>query len=228
MKNSNIFWISYADIMTSLFFILLVLFVVSFSLFRSEMNRADRIEIEFKKYQEITAIEEALTTFDDRYFDFDAINKRYRLNINVRFEPDSADIFFNNNQILENIYQAGKEIYVKINEILEENERAHLLLIIEGNAQRICDDWILQINCNWRSDNGIVAGYELSYRRALALFNFWKARGLDLNDLTSIHNGRFEAIIAGSGHFGLSRADNEFLNRRFTLQITSKYTLEPG
>jgi len=116
-------------------------------------------------------------------------------------------------------------LYKKIDSVLDSIPRAHLQLIVEGNAQRICDDWDRLIGCNWRDEHGINEGYRLSYRRSLALSNYWKSRGIDLNQLTAAHAGRFEVIIAGSGHFGLSRDDNEYLNRRFSMQITSKYTL---
>ena len=44
MKKSGFFWVGFADLMTSLFFIMLVLYVVSFTLFKvniSELNAAN-------------------------------------------------------------------------------------------------------------------------------------------------------------------------------------------
>ena len=210
MKKSNLFWISYSDIMTSLFFVMLVLFVVSYAFFRSEAGTVAMLE---QQKEEVKAIEEALRTLDKTYFNFNEENKRYRLNINVRFDQKDHDIYVMSDEILDSLYNAGSILYQTIDSLITYNERAHLLLVIEGNNQRP-DDYLQEIEF----------GYINSYRRALALFNFWKERGLNFYDFGE----RCEVIIAGSGYFGLAREeDDPTLNRRFTLQITSKYTLTP-
>lgn len=196
--------------MTSLFFVMLVLFVVSYAFFRAE---AGTVEILEKQKEEVEAIEEALRTLDANYFHFIEENKRYRLNIDVRFNPREANIYVMPNEILDSLYNAGNILYQTIDSLITYNERAHLLLVIEGNNQRP-DNYLDEIEF----------GYTNSYRRALALFNFWKERGLNFYDFGE----RCEVIIAGSGYFGLAREENDpTLNRRFTLQITSKYTLTP-
>jgi len=83
------------------------------------------------------------------------------------------------------------------------------LLIIEGNAQRY--------NNNWKDNPNL--GYKLSYNRALALNNYWADLGYNFKKLGK----QCEVIIAGSGYFSQSRdEENEYNNRRFTIQITSK------
>jgi len=47
MKKNNIFWISYSDLMTSMFFIMLILFVLAIRYLRIN-------NIELKKKQEVT------------------------------------------------------------------------------------------------------------------------------------------------------------------------------
>lgn len=206
MKNTNLFWIGFSDIMISLFFIMLVLFVVTAGFYYNKYQIAQ------DKLNQIDNIETALSSLDKNYFDFDEENKRYRLNIDIRFEPNEANIYVADNTILNNLEGAGKTLYKQINEILEENKGAYLLLVIEGNTQRYEDNFVSYPD----------TGYRLSYNRALALYNFWKDKGLNFYDF----GDRCEIIIAGSGYFGISRDKNERLNRRFTLQITSKYTLE--
>lgn len=216
MKKNILFWISYSDIMTSLFFVMLVLFVVSYAFFRSE---AATVAILEEQKEEIEAIETALNSLDRNYFDFDEESKRYRLDIPVMFAPSKSNIYVVGEEILNELYDAGNSLYSRLDSLLEANNKAHLLLVIEGNTQRYANNWI----------NNPDDGYRLSYSRALALYNFWIERGLNFRNLTDNYDGRFELIIAGSGYFGLNREpDGSPLNRRFTLQITSKYTLEAG
>ena len=63
--------------------------------------------------------------------------------------------------------------------------------------------------------------YELSYRRALALYNKWK--GLNFRESNT------EIIIAGSGFNGVNR-DNivEDNNKRFIIQIIPKIEKPAG
>lgn len=209
MKNSNLFWISYSDIMTGLFFIVLILFVVSAVFFQRELKRANILE---EEKEQVEAIQEALSSLDEEYFNFDEENKRYRLNVDVRFNSNEADISNAGNQVLGRLKSAGKSLYSSIDSILTANNDAYLLLVIEGNTQRFND--------NYKRYPDV--GYQLSYQRALSLFNYWKNNGINFYDF----GNRCEVIISGSGYFGLSREkEGSPLNRRFTLQVTSKWTL---
>lgn len=212
-KNSNLFWISFSDIMTALFFIMLILFVVSAGFFKAELNRSNVLQ---EEREELRSIQEALGSLDETYFLFDEENKRYMLDVPVVFNPSEADIDVVRDKVLDELYSAGMSLYTRIDSLLSVNEQAHLLLVIEGNTQRYANNWEISPD----------AGYRLSYDRALALYNYWRSNNLDFRVLTKKHDERFELIIAGSGYFGLSREEDETLNRRFTLQITSKYTLE--
>ncbi|MDZ7718052.1 MAG: hypothetical protein U5K72_04425 [Balneolaceae bacterium] len=211
-NNNNLFWVSYSDIMTSLFFIMLVLFVITAGYYYN------RYQITQDKLNEIKAIETALSSLDRSYFNFDEESKRYRLNIPVEFSPNNANIYEQEEQVLEELNHAGNALYNRLDSLLQVNEQTHLLLVIEGNTQRSGGNHKLYPDI----------GYKLSYKRALALYNYWKNDSkLDFRTLTDKYSNRFELIIAGSGYFGLNREpDGSPLNRRFTLQITSKYTLE--
>lgn len=70
---------------------------------------------------------------------------------------------------------------------------------------------------NWKESKGIGIGYNLSYNRALALVEFWEANEIDFRNSDDI-----ELLVVGSGYFGAGRSDVETENRRFTIQITPK------
>ena len=206
MKKSGFFWVSYGDLMTSLFFVMLVLYVISFTILQSKQSELQAAADQLKKLEDIQL---ALEGLDENYFKFDRVNKRYKLQVSTQFNSNSDDIIDIPITLRKKLFNAGKVLYAKIDEVTKENPTVDYLLIIEGNTQRS--------NQNWIKDPD--AGYELSYRRALSLFNYWKSRGLEFKDLGS----QCEIIIAGSGHFGYSRdQDNERNNRKFSIQVTSK------
>jgi len=206
MKKTGFFWVSYADLMTSLFFVMLVLYVITFMILQIEVGK---VTADAEKLKKIEKIQEALQTLDKQYFEFDDINKRYKLKIDVQFRPGSDKITDIPSTKREEIFQAGQELYAKIEDIISNNPNVDYLLIIEGNTQRTKTNYLEIPN----------EGYKLSYRRSLSLYNYWVSRGLNFRDLET----PCEIILAGSGYFGQSRDHEvERNNRRFTIQITSK------
>ena len=205
MKKSNFFWVGYSDLMTSLFFIMLVLYVVSFAILKSKQGDLQAAADQLKKIENIQL---ALEGLDENYFTFDRVNKRYKLQVMASFLSGSDKILDIPLPIRQELFRAGTVLYAKVKEVIDRNPSVDYLLIIEGNAQRSNQNWITIPN----------KGYKLSYGRALSLFNYWKSRGLDFKDLGS----QCEIIIAGSGYFGYSRENNEENNRKFSIQVTSK------
>tara|TARA_B100000780_G_scaffold273039_1_gene236067 strand:+ start:399 stop:1055 length:657 start_codon:yes stop_codon:yes gene_type:complete len=205
MKKSNFFWVGYSDLMTSLFFIMLVLYVVSFAILKSKQGDLQAAADQLKKIENIQL---ALEGLDENYFTFDRVNKRYKLQVMASFLSGSDKILDIPLPIRQELFRAGTVLYAKVKEVIDRNPSVDYLLIIEGNAQRSNQNWITIPNM----------GYKLSYGRALSLFNYWKSRGLDFKDLGS----QCEIIIAGSGYFGYSRDNNEENNRKFSIQVTSK------
>ncbi|WP_299681145.1 flagellar motor protein MotB [uncultured Dokdonia sp.] len=207
MKKAGFFWVSYADLMTSLFFVMLILYIISFAIVKSKQSELQAAADQLK---EIESVQNAIENLDSRYYSFDEINKRYKLNIDVHFKPNSSkisDIPFSKRQELA---LAGKKLFYKIDSIVKVNESVDYLLIIEGNAARYNENYIRDPD----------KGYRLSYNRALALFNFWKDEGFDFGE---IGNNQCEIIIAGSGYFSQSRDTiTEQNNKRFIIQVTSK------
>ncbi len=241
MKNNNFFWVSFSDLMTSLFFVMLVLYVLTYvvlsqkeielkeSLVKFQKKEAEfnltadsieqiksklqKVQVDVNKLKEIENVEKALEGLSSLYFDFDNHNKRYKLKINATFKPGSQNIYDISWDQLQQLKKAGRALYNRLSIVISQNKNVDYLLVLEGNNARIENgDWK-----NWEKIPNI--GYSMSYGRALALFNFWKKEGIDFRLLEP----QCEIIIAGSGYFGQSRDNqNEDNNKRFTIQITSK------
>lgn len=213
--------------MTSLFFIVLVLFVVSAVSFYNQIEiaeeaieAADSLSVIEEEFNQIESIQNSIRSLDPRFFEFDENNKRYRLRVDVNFAPRSPDINTIGQEGINELVEAGQNLYQNIDSILSDHEDSYLILVIEGNAQRVCTGEEGGPGCNYINDPEF--GYNLSYGRALALFNLWNDHGMDFKRFGE----RCEVILAGSGYFGISREEQEHLNRRFTLQLTSKWTLD--
>lgn len=102
-----------------------------------------------------------------------------------------------------------KEIVKRLH---EKNPNLNFQLVIEGNAaipwQQLRED-------SYNADN--LEMYKLSYRRALALYQRWRAKGLNFRNYNT------EVIIAGSGFNGINRDMKvEENNKRFIIQIIPK------
>jgi preprotein translocase subunit YajC len=205
MKNNNLFWISFSDLMTSLFFVMMMLFVFTVH----HLNKQK--EVTEKVLDEIKSVQTALGELDKGYFTYDSNNKRYKLHIPVNFRANKNDIYAKNSKatIIE-LIEAGRNLYTKVDSLIQTNPNIDYLVIVEGNAARFKN--------NYKMKTTIQKGYEVSYERALSLVELWKKKNINFNKL----GNQCEVIIAGSGHFGKSREVNEDKNRNFTIQVTSK------
>ncbi|MGN6180641.1 MAG: hypothetical protein ACTHNW_15760 [Mucilaginibacter sp.] len=203
-KKKDSFWLSYADLMTSLFFVMLVLFVLVFSIQTRVINQLTAAK---KELDEIHRIQQALEKLDKRYFVFDPRNKRYKLKVDVNFKGNSSNIMDIPDNLRSDLLESGKSIFNLMTHLTKENPNVNYLLVIEGNTQRSNG------NYNYIPD----VGYKLSYDRSLALVNYWQSHGLNFRSF-----GNCEILISGSGYFGKSREANENENRKFTIQISPK------
>lgn len=241
----NHFWVSFSDLMTTLFVLMFVLFLIflskglrlnaanndceedladaKFELAECETKRDDLIKelkslegeqvakATLEKIEVIQSIDEALRALPQNLFAYDELSQRFRLSLEVNFQPQSSNILDVPRHVREKLREAGLEIQQKIRELNSEknNEKFSFLLIVEGNTQ--------QFENNWQNSMGIEVGYNLSYNRALALVDYWKQNGIDFRN-----SGDVELLIVGSGYFGAGRSNVETENRRFTIQITPK------
>ena len=232
-KNSKgaLFWTSYSDLMTTLFFVMLVLFiVVTIAMGRIVQNnktivdeynrvkeRIEHVTDSLNKIQnvivaneqavkKIREIEKSIKNIDHNWFEYKPQYKKHMLKIDVTFETGQSDITNIPLETREDLYQAGLAIERFLNKAEKEfGESVEYLLIIEGQA----------------SNDGYSRNFELSYERALSLYKYLKEnRALDLK------RKNCEVLISGSGTQGTMRAlpDNgsNKTNQRFLIHILPK------
>ncbi|MDR3002076.1 MAG: OmpA family protein [Fibromonadaceae bacterium] len=212
MKKQKIdfFWISYSDLMTSLFFIMLVLFVLAKVEWENEKNNAEKqAKQAVEQYQatqkvldKIMEIEKSVKNIDSTFFKYDENFKRYTLKgIEVKFETSSSNINDIDDRNLRKLGLAGKAIEEFINKA-EKNVKYQL--IIEGQT----------------SKDNYSANDQLSYERALSLFNYWQKEGVGFD------SEKCEVVISGSGYKSLFRDSSNTANQRFVIHIIPKIDYE--
>ncbi len=197
--SKNVFWVSYSDLMTSLFFIMLVLFVVTVSLM---YVRGRATEEELAK---IKKIQKSIENIDSTYFSYDNKFQRHTLkNISVNFETGSSKISDIDQATLDKLKNAGEAIVRFMQNAKDNIPEAQYLLIIEGQS----------------SKDNYVRNYELSYERSLALIKYWTKEGVIFDDLPC------EVIISGSGQASNFRIHPDISgnkdNQRFVIHIIPK------
>ncbi len=211
-KGESYFWISYSDLMTSLFFVMLVLFVLVIVLLHHKavasktqfrkMKEIEEVAIASKaQLQKIKEIEEAVNKIDSLYFDYNETHKKHILNIKVNFPIGRYEIDLLNTVTTDNLIKAGKAIQSSLEKINKEYPNIKYLLVIEGQASK--DNYDLN--------------YQLSYLRALELSRFWAD---EINNIDFGEN--CEVLISGSGTGGTMRETDEELNQRFLIHIIPK------
>ena len=197
MNKKSFFWASYADLMSSLFFIMLVLFVLTVIMLQKQVKAT---EAEINKIKEI---QNAISNIDSTYFAYNAEHKKHILKIDVGFQTNSADITDISIETRHQLLNAGKAINQFIKNACQKYN-AQYLLIIEGQA----------------SKDNFIRNNELSYERALALVNYWKNNGVLFNP------EQCEVIISGSGQDGTLRIQPDVAgnvkNQRFLIHILPK------
>lgn len=201
-KKESFFWTSYSDLMTSLFFVMLVLFVLVIVILNKGAE-ATRAQLE-----EIRKVEKSTKDLDKEYFQYRPDYRKYVLTIQVRYgkgDYNLSDMISDDKDgQLIRLREAGEEI----KRFLENHNETQYILIIEGQASR--DNYALN--------------YQLSYERALALMKFW------IEDSGIVFGKNCEILICGSGDGKLDthsmRETNEVENQRFLIHILPKNIFE--
>lgn len=201
MKGNNFFWISFADLMTSLFFLLLVLFGISTYF----------AQVSYKKLEEIKKINAATKDLNRSYFEYSSRYKRYKLKRQIQFDNKSAIIDTIDINYLKNV---GKEVETLINKLNStpeyKNRKVVYLIIIEGMA----------------SNFKYTRNFELSYERALSVYRLWKN---SLTSQSILFKPDIcEIQITGSGEDGIREFTgiNEIKNQQILIHIIPKYDFE--
>ena len=111
MKGNNIFWISFSDLMTSMFFIMLVLFVVTVAYLNYLRNATDQ---QLRKIQELqTSVQE----LPAKYFEFQPQYKRFKINKQIHLETGKIIISSDDSVYLADV---GKSIINLINNLKDD------------------------------------------------------------------------------------------------------------
>ncbi|MGM9799852.1 MAG: hypothetical protein ACI30M_04125 [Muribaculaceae bacterium] len=206
-NKKSLFWTSYSDLMTSLFFAMLVLFVVVVV----AMGRVIQDEKRTRKATQqqiakIQSIENSIKNIDANWFEYNNKYKKHVLKIDVSFPKGQSDITNIPIETREDLYNAGLAIdkFLK-NAEKQYGDSVNYLLIIEGQA----------------SNDGYSYNFELSYARALSLYRY-----LETNRQLDLKRDNCEVLICGSGTQGTMRsypdnASNE-KNQRFLIHILPK------
>lgn len=199
----NFFWPSYVDVMTSLFIIALVLFVISFSSYRTTKETQEKVK----------RIQRAVNELDSNYFRYSSEYQRFELKKRINFKVNEATIDPSDHSYL---IDAGKSITKKLqplidsvnnNQGLKAGQKLRFMIIVEGMASN--DGAPDEVN------------YPLSFNRARALINLWKVRGVNFSN-------DWEIQVAGSGIGGDGRyppkGNDDTANQRILLHIIPKFS----
>lgn len=208
-KNKSFFWASYADLMTSLFFVMLALFIVTVVALNEarlgEIERTKELQAKIDKADEINNATRELDTKHANYFQYYPEYKKHKLKVDVNFPVESSSMANISSLAKQDLIKIGNILQDFINKTTKSNPQIQYLLIIEGQASRDTYDY----------------NYELSYQRALSLKRFWEEHGINFVDKNC------EVLICGSGDgklsgTGLMREKEEVLNQRFLIHILPK------
>lgn len=181
-KKQNFFWVSYSDLMTSLFFIMLLLFVLSTGgMYLSKKATEEQLN-------KIERIHKAVEQLPTEYFVEDTINHRWALKkaFSPSFNGGDDNIYLKNDTAkLISVGHSLVGVINKLNKLKDEDEYKDMdisfLVVIEGMSSKD----------NYYDNDG------LSYRRALSLYYLWK------NNNISFEDSQCEVQISGSGIRGI-------------------------
>lgn len=203
--KESFFWTSYSDLMTSLFIIMLVLFVLVIVLLNKRMEATifEKEQIE-KVLEDIKKVEASTRDLEGKYFSYNKEYEKFILNIDCQFPVRQYDINLLDASTRTQLMDAGQQV----KNFLELHSKNQYLVIIEGQASANTEAWT-------------EYNYNLSYQRALSLMKFWAT-----NPKVKFSKKNCELQIAGSGDGRLSaktmRDPVNEKNQRFLIYIIPK------
>lgn len=202
-KRKDLFWLSYSDLMTSMFFIMLVLFIVCIAKLSADNTKA------IKKIHSLESILELENQFKNltasSCLRYDSIHKTF-----IAKDLEGIEIFEAESDVIKTnylgiVYQVGNSLDSVLRILHSKNPDFSYLLVIEGYSAN---------SGKWDKDREY--NYDLSFRRALCLYNTWRKAKHDLRKYNT------EILICGSGLNGVNRDPIEDNNKRFVIQIIPK------
>ena len=212
--RNNFFWPSYVDLMTALFLVMLVLFVLSYKQFqdkqKANVNLIAELKVKAAEKEKLDEIQAALKRLEDpRYFAYNQRYKRYELNFPVEFQAQRYDLPAEARQPL---IEAGRFLLGQM-QALGRADNVQYLVVVEGRAAKNPN----LPDTDPRNLDG-AAVRQLSYNRAMEVIRLWESAGLRFP-------ANLELVAAGSGFKGAGRYtgfSQEAKNKRFIIQIQPK------
>ncbi len=231
--SKNFFWPSYVDLMTALFAVVLVLFVLSyFNLSQKKVELEKLIKIKEKEAAILNKVKANNKLFDKdtSIFYFDTIYNRIQLKFQINFKTGyqyfhitPGDIVGDFKNTKENLDALGQKIKSIIDTFKGQKytdssmKDISYLMVISGSASRLPNDDEYQSSI-------------LSYNRALYLYKYWKdSLGIDFD--SPEYHSIIELQISGMGFGGVGRYNYPFKegntevekkNQRFIISIAPK------
>lgn len=203
--KESFFWTSYSDLMTSLFIIMLVLFVLVIVLLHKRMEATimEKEQIE-KVLADIKKVEASTRDLEGKYFSYNKEYEKFIINIDCQFPVNQYSINLLDEDTRNSLMDAGQQVKA----FLEKHSNNQYLVIVEGQASADSEDWT-------------EYNYNLSFQRALSLIKFWAS-----NPNVKFSSKNCELQIAGSGDGRLSaktmRDPVNRKNQRFLIYIIPK------
>ncbi len=218
-KKESFFWTSYSDLMTSLFFVMLLLFALTIILLHNKMIELEKAKTKAEgdkaateaQLAKITELENSIKNIDTIFFEYNNEYKTHVLRTKVKFERGSANFGDISDVTKQELYAVRDLLRDSLESFVKSTPDASYLLIIEGQA----------------SKDNFTGNNRLSYDRALALFKFWFPNQTETN--LKFFNLPCEVVIAGAGCMeGKPREAVNEDNQRFLIRILPKPGLING
>jgi len=252
MKKSNFFWVGFADLMTSLFFIMLVLYVVSFALYKKQIEEIDVLKaslenkitelkksvdefeenkklllIQAEKAKIIEAVEKNLEPLksDTSLFRYEEKYKRFTLAFDVEFKTNKSEIKIDELEDFDITSNKIQDVGKKLQNTIDYLATKKVQDSTMGNVSYLV---IISGYASKLNDPKEKNDYILSYKRAYYLWNYWKELGINFE--SEKYKGLIDLQISGNGWGGVGRFnrdpdnyfENETKNQRFIIQIVPK------
>ncbi|MCF0235447.1 MAG: hypothetical protein HUK09_01795 [Bacteroidaceae bacterium] len=195
VKKESFFWTSFSDLMMSLFFVMLILFVLLVGILHN------KLAVTQDKLDKIKRVEESVKKVDTLFFAYNETHRKHVMKVKISFPAGSSDMETIPPERRRELLAAGRNII----EFLDKHKDYSYLIIIEGQASR---------------DN-YKYNYGLSYGRALSLVQFWQRNGVRFNKKCELLiSGSGDGQVGGTATM---RETNEAKNQRFLVHIIPKH-----
>jgi hypothetical protein len=230
-KQKDFFWPSYVDLMTALFAVVLVLFIMSYFNFKNkEKQLEDMVQIYKPDAEILNKVKANLKLFetDKGIFLVDSLHNRIQIAFDIKYKmgfeffdirPDHIDADYKiTTEKLDTLGTKLQNIILRFQEQKYSDSTMKdisYLLVISGSASHYGDTY---------------KNYVLSYQRALSLYYYWKDN-LKIDFDSPQFQNIIELQIAGIGTGGVGRYNIPFdpnnrseeeKNQRFIIYIAPK------